>query len=94
MLDLEKIKLLHKQKKNFRIETYIKILQMVIKMIEMTAITGESCCLYEVPEFILGEPNYDIKECCEYIVKELKKHKLQDVSYYEPNVIFITWKFD
>jgi hypothetical protein len=94
MLDLEKIKQIHRQKKDFKIETYTKILQMICKTVELNALNGETMCLYEVPEFILGETNYDLNECCLYLVKELKRHKFQDVSYYEPNVIYLTWKLD
>lgn len=94
MLNLDKIREFHLKKKNFRIETYTKILQIICKTVELKAINGEKICLYEVPEFILGEPNYNLKDCCEYLVKELKKLIFKDVSYYPPNVIYLEWKLD
>jgi len=79
-------------KKSFRVECFKKILDIIMKKIEIKALSGDTFLLYEIPEFILGEPSYDIKECSEYLMKELKKHSfLKDVSFYEPNVMFIAW---
>lgn len=94
MLDLQKIRDIHQQKKNFRLATFSKILEMICKIVELKALDGETYCLYEVPEFIIGEPIYDLLECCEYLVTELKKFKFSDVSFYAPNVIFLKWRLD
>lgn len=95
MLNLDKIKEMHRRKKDFRIDTYSKILEMICKSVELKAMNGEEFCLYEVPEFILGESNYDLTECCNHLLGELKKyHHFSDVSYYPPNVIYLSWKLD
>lgn len=94
MLNLDKIREEHKQKKRFRIETYNKIFNLITKLVELKAKNGETFCLYEVPEFILGELAYDIEECCNYLITELKKIKFQDVSFYAPNIIFLKWTLD
>jgi len=82
-------------KKSFRKECYNKMLDFIVRKIENKALNGETYMLYEIPEFILGEPPYEINECSKYLMKELKKHSfLKDVSFYPPNVIFIGWKLD
>lgn len=91
---IDKIKEYYQLKKSFRVDTYKKMVTLIMKNIEIKAMNEETFYLYEIPEFILGEPTYDIKECSDFLVKELKKHKFTDVSYYEPNVIYISWKLD
>ena len=52
-------------------------MDIILKTVEMKALDGILYHLYEVPEFILGEPNYNIVDCCNYITCELKKEKLR-----------------
>jgi hypothetical protein len=95
MLNFDKIKELNIKKNNIKLDTYKNILLIVLKTIESKALNGENFCLYEVPEFIFGEINYDIKDCSNYIVDKLKDEQyIIDTTYYEPNIIYIKWSLN
>lgn len=93
MINIDKIKEHHLKIKNFKKSAYNKILEMILRMVEMKAIDNNEFCIYEVPDFLLGETNYNLKECCDYLIEKLKENKyFIDVSHYEPNIIFLKWK--
>ena len=87
-----KIKEYYETKKGYRIETYKKMLSIILKNVETTAYNEKTVYVYEIPEFVLGEPTYDITECAEYLVRKLKDYKFKDVSFYKPSVIYIEWE--
>jgi len=72
---------------------YEKVLDMVHNKIKRSA--QEKClrCLFEVPNYVFGFPLFNLNECIEYIVKELKANGFV-VNYYFPNKIYISWDFD
>ena len=47
-------------------------------------------CFYQVPEFIIGLPLYDVKELRNYIINSLKNNGFE-LLYIEPNWLFIYW---
>jgi len=93
MINIAKIKEHHLRIQNLKINTYNKILEMIIKFIEMRAIDNYEYCIYEVPEFILGETEYELVDCCKYLIDKLKENSyFEDVSFYDPNIIYLKWK--
>lgn len=48
-------------------------------------------CFYEIPEFIIGYPLYDLSECTVYCYNLLINKGFQ-VQYIFPRVLFISWK--
>lgn len=88
----DKIKEYYEIKKEYRKETYKKMLEIILRNVESLAYEEKTKYLYEIPEHVLGETAYDIKECGEYLVKRLKEYKFKDVTFYEPNVIYIEWE--
>ena len=73
------------QTKHFR-----KILELCQIEITKSVELGYTHCIFEVPEFLLGFPLYDINECIVYILRKLQENDYQ-VSYYFPKTIYITW---
>lgn len=88
----DKIKEYYELKKRFRVETYKKMLDIILKNVEIAAYEEQKVYVYEIPEYVLGETAYDIQECADYLVKELKRYKFKDVSFYTPNVLYIEWE--
>jgi Family of unknown function (DUF5759) len=74
------------------LKTYNLILDRVHVNIKRTSRQKieNQCCWYVVPEFILGVPRYDVKNCIAYIVKELQDNGFK-VTYTHPNLLFIVW---
>ena len=51
------------------------------------------CCFFEVPEFVIGYPLYNINECVNYIHDKLTSNGFL-VKYYFPNILYISWSED
>ena len=47
-------------------------------------------CFYQIPEFIIGTPIYDINEMRKYVINSLKTNGFK-IMYVEPNWLFISW---
>ena len=67
------------------LENCYKIIQ---KCIQVTR-NVYSCC-FEVPEFIIGFPLYDLNECIQYIVRILVSKGFA-VQYMFPRMLFVSW---
>ena len=50
-------------------------------------------CYYEIPEFILNIPLYNLQDCKLYILHKLKQNEF-NASSFSDNVIYISWKLD
>ena len=71
----------------------IKIFKKVYERIDRTIILANSKdyenCKYEVPEFLLGVPLYDLNECIKYIDEILEKNGFK--REWDNNIVFIDW---
>ena len=72
---------------------YNKILNKCSQFIKRANLLGENMCFFEIPDFILGEPTYDLNSCVGYIIKRLKE-KGFNVILISNNIIIITWAFN
>lgn len=78
-------------KKNIkRMEIYDTILQKCHHKIKYNSSLERTFCFFQVPEFIIGVPIYNISELRLYIMNSLKKDGFEYL-YVEPNWLFITW---
>lgn len=73
-----------------RHQCFDRILEMCFMVIKRHADKNALFCLYEVPEFVLGMPLYDLNECISYLVEKLKANGFL-VKYYFPRVLYISW---
>ena len=79
------------QKKNEkRLACFEKILMHATSRIRQSVHINMFSCLYEVPEYLLGYPVYDLNECLTYIIDKLKANGFY-VDYYFPRVLHISW---
>lgn len=72
-------------------ECFDNILEKCFRKIEKSASLDQSNCYFEVPEFVLGFPLYNINECIVHILQKLKDNGFH-VQYFFPRVIHVTWK--
>lgn len=85
---------LHKEKKVKELSK-IKIFDNVLircveKIIYTNRYTDQTYVIFEVPQIMIGYPNYDYKICILYLISELSKKRYR-VSFLEPFYIYIDW---
>ena len=73
-----------------RLEIYDSVLVKCHKRIKYNSSLERTYCFYQVPEFIIGVPIFDINEMRTYIINSLKNNGFQ-IMYIEPNWLFISW---
>lgn len=71
---------------------YKKIYERVEKKILMASNQNFYQCFYEIPEFMLGLPLYNLNECIKYIDNKLIDNGFKTV--WDNNQVLINWKED
>lgn len=70
--------------------TFNKILEKCNRAIERSAFIKNTSCFYEVPEFHIGSPLYNINDCVNYLHDALVNNGFL-VKYFFPNIFYISW---
>ena len=78
------------QKTLQRMELYDSILKKCHSRILYNSGLQRTYCFYQIPEFVIGTPLYDIRELRNYVMNSLKTNGF-DILYVEPNWLFIYW---
>ena len=78
------------QKKLRRMELYDFILKKCHSRILYNSGLQRTYCFYQIPEFVIGTPLYDVLELRNYIMNSLKTNGF-DILYIDPNWLFIYW---
>ena len=73
-----------------RMELYDSILKKCHSRILYNSNLQRTYCFYQIPEFVIGTPLYDILELRNYIMNSLKTNGFE-ILYIEPNWLFIYW---
>jgi len=73
-----------------KMETFKKVYKNVEKKIILASAGNFYYVWYEIPEFILGLPTYNLKECIDYIKERLGKDEFE-YDFYNPNILLIKW---
>jgi len=84
---------IYDEKQNNKKKTYDKILERVIRTMKEHAITGQTKCVYQIPEIIFGMPIINKDECINYI-NNILKEKGFNSFYIKPNFILIIWTLE
>ena len=71
-------------------EIYDEILVKCHKKIKYNSDLERTYCFFQIPEFIIGVPIYNVNELRTYIMNSLKKDGFEYL-YVEPNWLFIAW---
>ena len=74
-----------------RYEKFDGVLQKLHNRIKYNARMERTHCFFQIPEFIIGTPLYNIKDLKKYLMHSLKKDGFQYI-YIDPNWLFITWE--
>ena len=74
-----------------RLEHFDSILQKIHIRIKSTAKLEKTYCFYQVPEFIIGVPLYNVLDLRRYLINSLEKNGFK-LLYMEPNWLFISWE--
>lgn len=89
-LNVYEIKKFLENKEKKRIQVFECVYNSCLKKIENSVLKNEKFTLFQVPEFMLGYPTYNLGHCIQYIIFILKKNGF-DVEYFYPNVLKIEW---
>ena len=73
-----------------RLEIYDTVLVKCHHRIKYNSDHHQTHCFFQIPEFIIGIPIYDINEMNKYIINSLKSNGF-NIDYIEPNWVFIEW---
>jgi hypothetical protein len=94
ILEIPNIQTLHKEKEikeNSKITIFTLVLNKCIqKIIYANKHTDQTFIIFEVPNILIGFPNYDYKSCIIFLMKELSK-KQYKVDYMSPWFLRIDW---
>ena len=74
-----------------RYEKFDGILKKIHNRIKYNARLEKTYCFFQIPEFIIGTPLYNINDLKLYLIESLKKDGFQ-LMYIDPNWLFITWE--
>ena len=74
-----------------------KIFEKIFKRIEFkikqASLLNLYECSYEIPEFLLNIPLYNLQDCKQYILDKLNKNEFR-TSSGGYNIIYISWQLD
>ena len=68
-----------------RMEIYDDVLKKCHLRIKYNSTLERTYCFYQIPEFIIGVPLYDVNEMKTYVIAEI------GINHNGPNWLFITW---
>jgi hypothetical protein len=77
-------------KKQKRFVSYDKVFERCCHRIQQAAENEQMKVLFEIPEFIMGLPIYDITKCTAYIMTKLRNSGFF-VNYFFPRILYISW---
>lgn len=93
MLSVHEINRFMENKKRDKMVTYEKVYEKCQAQILKYAKNEKYRCFFDVPEFILGLPVYNINSVIIYVIEKLKQSGFL-VKYYFPKHLYITWDLE
>lgn len=81
------------QKQMKRVECFDKVLEICHKKILIHSDNKKTRFFFEVPDFILGFPLYDVNDCIKHILEALKSNGFLAI-YYFPRYVYVSWDFE
>mgnify|MGYP000403826078 FL=1 len=76
-----------------RYQKFDDILKKLHNRIVYNAKNEKTFCFFQIPEFIIGVPLYNINDLKEYLIKALQKDGFE-FMYIDPNWLFVTWELN
>ena len=90
MLNINELQKTIQNKRQNRIKCYEIILAQIHKKIINCSKLENSFCVFAIPEYIIGLPILNNKDCTEFLIDNLTKNGFL-VNYTFPNLIYISW---
>jgi len=81
------------KKKERRTRSFDKVLEICHNKIKEASKKELTNIYFDVPEYVIGLPMYNLSNCIEHIVRCLKENGFH-VQYYFPKYIYISWDFE
>lgn len=81
------------QKKKHRVNVYESVLGKCHSKIQIAANKEKYECYYDVPQYVVGLPLFNINECVDFIITQLQTNGFR-VNYYFPKLLHISWHPD
>jgi hypothetical protein len=90
MLKASELINVQKERESKKYITYNKIYSNVEKKIKLSSDSNNYYTWYQIPEFLIGLPFYNVSDCEKYIIKTLNDNGFQTESY-ENYLLLISW---
>lgn len=92
-ISLHELYVMQKEKKTARTVSFDKILEQCHRRIRTIAAHGGMNTFFEIPGMLVGYPLYNIFECCQYVVEQLRKTGFLVQILPPPHVcvIYMSW---
>ena len=78
------------EKNNKRLQKFDCILKQIHTRIKYYAKLERTYCFFQIPEFIIGVPLYNVADLRNYIINSLKRNGFH-IIYIDPNWLYISW---
>jgi hypothetical protein len=78
------------EKNNKRLEKFDGILKKIHTRIRYYSRLERTFCFFQIPEFIIGVPLYNVSDLRNYIMNSLKRNGFH-IVYIDPNWLYISW---
>lgn len=78
------------EKNNKRLQKFDGILKQIHTRIKYYAKLERTYCFFQIPEFIIGVPLYNVADLRNYIINSLKRNGFH-IIYIDPNWLYISW---
>tara|TARA_B110000879_G_C10852664_1_gene386048 strand:- start:211 stop:636 length:426 start_codon:yes stop_codon:yes gene_type:complete len=78
------------EKNNKRLEKFDGILKKIHGRIRYYSQLERTFCFFQIPEFIIGVPLYNVSDLRNYIINSLKRNGFH-IVYIDPNWVYISW---
>ena len=78
------------EKNNKRLEKFDGILKQIHGRIKYYSKLERTFCFFQIPEFIIGVPLYNVSDLRNYIINSLKRNGFH-IVYIDPNWLYISW---
>lgn len=76
-----------------RLKIYDNILEKCFHKINSTVDNEYNHCFFKIPEYILGEPVYNLTKCVIYLLQKLRENGFK-CKYCHPFMIYISWNYN
>lgn len=83
----------HHRRRHRDVQGHALVLASCYRKIKRVAAVDSTSCIYEVPEFVIGAPPFDLSTAVSYVISSLERNGYT-VSYMFPRALLISWDLE